>query len=265
MSDWNALGRGTPLGAILTGESGALQPWDSDIFFATGRADAARFLAELARVAPGVTRGRALDFGCGVGRITRSLAPHFDAIVGVDAAASMIAQARDLNREYGNCSFALNTRPDLAMFDSGSFDVVYCRLVLQHVPRRRARAYIGEFVRVLAPGGVAMFQLPEHVPSELTCFVNAPVQGGSLKRRVPRFVVRAYRCVKYAYLFLTSAPRMRMFGMPHREVTALLERAGGEVLQAVADDSHGIPAVRGFEYWVTNPPGNQRSLKARTS
>ena len=56
-----------------------------------------------------------------------------------------------------------------------------------------------------------------------------------------------------------------MFGMPHREVTALLERAGGEVLQAVADDSHGIPAVRGFEYWVTNPPGNQRSLKARTS
>jgi len=38
--------------------------------------------------------GRALDFGCGLGRLTQPLAERFDEAVGVDIAASMIEGAR---------------------------------------------------------------------------------------------------------------------------------------------------------------------------
>src|SRR4030095_15483615 len=84
--DWNALGEMNPYGAILTDETGALSAWDVDGFFATGEGDAAAVVGALSQRAPTASRRRALDFGCGVGRITRALAGHFDAVVGVDAA-----------------------------------------------------------------------------------------------------------------------------------------------------------------------------------
>ena len=68
----------------------------------------------------------------------------------------MIAEARAMNRN-SRCVFVLNRRRDLRAFESDRFPVIYSRLVLQHV-----RRYIAEMVRVLAPDGMLMFQLPEH-------------------------------------------------------------------------------------------------------
>src|SRR2546427_2409789 len=93
--DWNRLARCNPYGAILTGLTGELPEWSVEQFFETGEADAARFMADLERIAPTVGRGRLLDFGCGVGRVARALANHFQSVVGIDAAATMIAHARD--------------------------------------------------------------------------------------------------------------------------------------------------------------------------
>ena len=50
----------------------------------------------------------AQGFGCGVGRLTRALADHFERVVGIDVAPSMIAQARAMNREYARCNFRVN-------------------------------------------------------------------------------------------------------------------------------------------------------------
>src|SRR6185436_3396874 len=38
---------------------------------------------------------------------------------------------------------------------------IYSRLVLQHMEARYAKAYIAEFMRILAPGGALVFQLPD--------------------------------------------------------------------------------------------------------
>ena len=44
-------------------------------------------------------------------------------------------------------------------------DFIYSRIVLQHVNSRYAvRSYLSEFARVLAPGGLLVFQLPSHIP-----------------------------------------------------------------------------------------------------
>ena len=63
---WDQLGRDNAFGAILT-KDGKVVDWSQEEFFATGRADALKFIADLQRVAPSAPRGRALDFGCGVG------------------------------------------------------------------------------------------------------------------------------------------------------------------------------------------------------
>jgi len=247
---WNTLGH-DPYGAILTGPGGENVPWTEEEFFATGRTDATQFLANLDRIVPDVARERALDFGCGVGRVTRALAEHFESVVGVDVAETMIARARTLNHDRPNCRFLWNRSVHLRQFDEGSFDVVYSRLVLQHIPPRLLRRYIPALVRVTRRRGMLMFQLPDVIAEDSEeAFRDAAVVGNPLKRRLPRALVRAYRLAKYRFLVDESAPRMLMFGMPRDSVVSLVQRAGGQIVTIQPDQAHGTDAP-GFEYWVT--------------
>jgi SAM-dependent methyltransferase len=249
--DWNRLGKRNPYGAILTGAAGSLPQWTVEQLFETGQADADRFMADLVRVAPTARRRHLLDFGCGVGRVTRALAAHFESVVGVDVASTMIARARLLNRAYPNCRFVVTPHAHLHGFETGTFDAVYSRLVLQHIPPALVCQYIPELIRVLAPGGVLMFQLPDEIaPEAEDAFSDAPVVGDGLKSHLPRVLVRAYRLVKYRLIVDESTPTMAMFGMAHDLVFRLIADAGGRVLTTKPDQSHG-PNVPGFEYWVT--------------
>jgi SAM-dependent methyltransferase len=107
-----------------------------------------------------IRRGAALDFGCGVGRLTQALCRHFERAVGVDIAPSMIRLANQFNRFGDRCRYCLNEANDLRLFADDSFDFIYSNLVLQHMQPDYSKNYIKEFVRVLAPGGIAFFQLP---------------------------------------------------------------------------------------------------------
>jgi SAM-dependent methyltransferase len=251
-STWDQLGRKNPLGAILTVD-GKVAEWNIGEFLATGRIDVGRFLPVFERLSPNTPRTRLLDFGCGVGRVTRVFARYFDEVVGVDVAPSMIEWARSLHADCDRCTFVLNRAPNLRCFPSESFSVVYSRIVLQHIRPAIVEGYIPELIRVLQPGGVLVFQLPEvmSVDSRRT-FEEAPVVGNPLKRRLPKSLVLAWRRLKYAFLTTSSGAQMEMFGMARDEVEALIRGAGGRLLEARPDDSHG-PDGNGFEYWVTKP------------
>ncbi|MBW3533730.1 MAG: class I SAM-dependent methyltransferase [Gemmatimonadetes bacterium] len=154
--DW---GREDPLYAVLTRKARRGNRWDPEEFFERGRVEIAEVVAYLGRLGLEVGRGRALDFGCGVGRLTQALADHFDEAVGVDIAASMVERARKLDRHGEKVRYVVNTAPDLAIFGDDTFDFVYSNKVLQHIPPLAVEAYVREFFRVLAPGGVAVFQM----------------------------------------------------------------------------------------------------------
>jgi SAM-dependent methyltransferase len=242
---WDRFARENALGAILSTD-GQFASWTVQEFLATGRADCAKFIDRLDKIRPGVPRTRALDFGCGVGRITRALADHFDEVVGVDAAASMIDEARALHPDCRNCQFVRNEHPDLRVFPSASFSVAYSRIVLQHIRPSVAARYIRELVRVVAPGGVLMFQLPEAGTQE--AFENAPVTG-SVKQRLPRGLVVQWRRLKYRVLTARASTGIEMFGIPRHRVEQVIARAGGRLVEAIPDSSHGDRGS-GFEYWV---------------
>lgn len=166
--DWDALGRIDPKWAVLTLPERRDGGWDDDAFFETGRKEVADVLLLLDRLGLPARRGRCLDFGCGVGRLTQALGDHFERCDGVDIAPSMLEAARRLNRHGDRVAFHLNDTDDLSLFSDGSFDLVYSNIVLQHVGPEAALAYIREFVRVLAPAGLALFQLPsENIRVEL--------------------------------------------------------------------------------------------------
>jgi ubiquinone/menaquinone biosynthesis C-methylase UbiE len=248
-SAWEYFARTNAFGAILTAEDGALRAWDAQPFFAAGKADADRFVADVRAIAPAVPLSAALDFGCGVGRVTQGLADHFQRVVGVDVAETMIERARALNQNP-RCSFVVNRSARLAAFPDRSFTVVYSRLVLQHIRPALVRRYVPELVRVLAPGGVVMFQLPDVIRSVANS-IQPKTFTRKLKRRLPWPVVVAWREMHYRSFGGLRTPEMQMYGMAPEEVLTLLQEAGARLLDVRPDTSHGCSQAAGFEYWAT--------------
>jgi len=162
-SNWDSFARLDPFWAILTDPRKRGNRWNPVEFFNTGREEVGELVDQASRL--GVPRrwASALDFGCGVGRLTQALADHVEQVIGLDVAPSMIELARQYNVHGVRCRYEVNARADLAQFRDGAFDIVYTGRVLQHVEPRYAESYIAEFTRVLAPGGYLSFDVPsEH-------------------------------------------------------------------------------------------------------
>ena len=153
---WESLAERDALWAILTDSSKAGGKWELAEFMATGEAEIETVVNHLAKInlTPDFC-GSALDFGCGVGRLTQALAQRFASCVGLDISPSMIRKAYALN-QYENCRYLASSSLDLP-FPNESFSFIYSNIVLQHVPRRFSVAYLAEFIRVLVPGGVLAF------------------------------------------------------------------------------------------------------------
>ena len=234
---WNEFGNSDPFWAILTAPEKKGNRWSIDEFLQTGRDEIAGVIAYLDERGLKNPRRCALDFGCGAGRLTHALAAHFDHVIGVDIAPSMIDIARKLPAGVPAIEFRVNTSDHLESIDSDSIDLVYTRLVLQHMSPRYIRGYLGEFVRVLAPGGVLLFQLPGENPIPVT------ITGGGLKRLLPRPVILLVRAVRQ----LRQFPRMEVHGLPRSEVEQLLASLGAPVLDVVDDRAHGADTP-GYRY-----------------
>jgi len=235
---WNALGETDPLWAILADPAKKGGKWDWDDFFRTGECDIEKVLGRVAAQGIEIHHGKALDFGCGVGRLTQALGLHFEECVGVDIAPSMIRLAREHNRRGARCRYELNAHPDLRLFADNTFDFVYSTLVLQHMRPDYAKCYISEFLRVLAPGGCVVFTLP----SRLRAF------WGPARRMAGRLYWLSQDML--AAVGIRIPPRFEMHGIPKPEVLKVIARGGGRLSAALADGSAGPPWIS-FCYFVT--------------
>ncbi|HEX4244230.1 MAG TPA: class I SAM-dependent methyltransferase, partial [Acidimicrobiales bacterium] len=158
---WEDWARVDPLWAVVTAPGQKNGQWDVDEFFTSGVATIDSLWAQSEAAGLPVAHRHALDFGCGVGRLSRALGAHVDHVLGLDISASMIGAAEEHNTAYANLDFAVHSATDLGAFEDGAFDVVCSLLVLQHIPSvALIEGYVRELTRVLAPGGVMMLGLP---------------------------------------------------------------------------------------------------------
>jgi SAM-dependent methyltransferase len=75
----------------------------------------------------------------------------------------MIKRALELNQDRERVRFHHHDAPNLRLFDDGSFDFILSLIVLQHMEPELMRGYLREFLRVLRPGGVAFFDVPDGI------------------------------------------------------------------------------------------------------
>jgi len=233
--DWERLAVVDPLWAVLTAPEQKDGGWNTDAFFATGEAEIATVFAEVERLGRKPGRARALDFGCGVGRLTRALGTRFETAVGVDISEAMVEQARRLNEAFPACEFRVNTTSDLKQFETGSFDFVYSSLVLQHLPSvAHVEGYVAEFLRLAAPDGLVVFGIPRHISFPYSLQPRRRAYG----------LLRRLGVSEEWMLRRTPLTPMRMTVVTEAAVRKLVEGRDGTVLEAEPIDEGPVRALR---------------------
>jgi len=196
-SIWNRLSSENAVDAIFTGAT-------PEVFESSGEADAAR-LRPLAG-----PHSRVLNIGCGVGRVERYLAPFVAELWAVDISGEMIARARARLAEFPNVKLReLAIGEFLGGFESGTFDLVFSFLVLQHMEREDAFRYLDDAARVLRPGGALSVQFPNLLSPEYTA---AFVEGARLPSRSAGRV-RAYTEPEVRHFLETAGFRVESIGL----------------------------------------------------
>jgi len=225
--NWDELGRRDPLWAVLTDPAKRGNRWIPEEFFDTGRREVAEVLASIQSLGLAIPKLRALDFGCGVGRLTQALAPHFESVTGIDIAASMLELARGYNRFGSRCTYILNESSDLRVLSDDVFDFVYSNYTLQHMKPGYAKCYLREFVRVLRPGGITVFQMP-------CATVVTPRER--VRAALPPRVLRLYRRARHGAG--ASGPVMENYVLPREVVEQVLTDSGAQVVHVRHNPRH---------------------------
>lgn len=151
--DWTIIGETEPYFGVLTADRFKRANLDEDVraeFFRSGEGDIGHFIDRIRTLFGPFEPRSALDFGCGVGRLTVPLAALTGATTGVDISPGMLAEAR----KHGQPGLTFrDTIPD------GHFDWVVSAIVLQHIPPERGYGILEQLLDRVAPGGGATIQI----------------------------------------------------------------------------------------------------------
>ena len=166
-SDWERFGELDPYWAVLTDEKFRAKKLSTEArreFFESGEAHL-QWVTEMIRatVDPGFAPVRAVDVGCGVGRVLVPLARRSRETVGVDVATSMLREAGKNLAEAGVTAELVLGDETLSRL-TGTFDFVHSYIVFQHVSPKSGERICKALLGKLQPGGVAALHFSYRTP-----------------------------------------------------------------------------------------------------
>lgn len=169
----------------------------------------ARFVTDRARIAG----ARVLDVGCGGGLLSEALARAGGVVTAIDLAPAMIEVAKLHAAEATlNIDYQVIPAEQLAEQHAGSFDVITCMEMLEHVPE--PAAMLGTLRSLLKPGGDLFIST---LNRNLRSFLLAIVGAEYVLRLIPRGTHEYEKFIRPAEL----ARWARAVGLDLRDVSGL--------------------------------------------
>ena len=169
---WEYYGKNDPYFGVLTAENfrkGQLTEEAKKHFFETGeRYVDDTWTAIEGFFGTGFHPTRAMDFGCGVGRLAIPFARRCDAVVGVDVSESMLETARSNAKEHGLTNATFVQGDDTLSRVTGRFDFVHSFIVFQHIPPSRGLEILRRQIDLLTDDGIGALHFTYAFGSTMT-------------------------------------------------------------------------------------------------
>ena len=224
---WRAFGDTEPHYSVLTADAFRAKNIGAnrETFYKSGFVDVNRPVAALARNGiPISTLHRALDYGCGVGRITVPLATHFASVTGIDVSPKHIEYGRRWADENALDNVDYFVLSNLSQLDSfGGVDFIFTVIVLQHNPPPVIKITLEKLLTLLRPGGCAYFQVPTYIDGY------------------------AFRSADY---ISSRSLRMEMHAIPQQAVFQLVRACGCDPIELREDNSTGSSKMLSHTFLV---------------
>ena len=166
---WTHYGEDEPFWSVLTQDrfrSRQIDDASIDAFYASGRDEADRLEAWLARAGlAGQQLGTAVEYGCGIGRVSGWLAERCDRLHALDISSTHLDAARIhlQNRNIVNVDL-IHVADRSALRHLADIDLFYSIIVLQHNPPPIILDILEQAFAGLNPNGLAFFQVPTFAP-----------------------------------------------------------------------------------------------------
>lgn len=158
--DWERIARRDPYHGVVTDEryrADRLTEERRREFFQSGADYMTEVLATVRRhIDPGLSIRRALDFGCGVGRLLLPLAKVAGEVTGADVSESMLREARRNCEAHSLSNVVLVKSDDQLTALNARYDFIHSFIVFQHIPLRRGERLFAGLLERLADGGVGV-------------------------------------------------------------------------------------------------------------
>jgi len=216
-NSWTFYGKDDSFWAVLTDPQKKGNKWNPEEFYRHGRNNIKGVLNRLASFDLKMNFGQTLDFGCGAGRLTQALALYFDQVYGVDISATMLETAEQYNQFYQKCRYLHNTEDNLSIFADNSLDLIVTIITLQHMKPKFIKKYLLEFIRILKPVGILVFQLP----------------GRRIDFTDEQW--RMHRASQDTKINSSDNPVMEMNGLEKEEIVAIFSENRCEIINVVDD------------------------------
>lgn len=161
--DWEKWGKENPYFGVLSAEKFKGNRLKNDVaeeFYALGTYDIKNIMEDIKKISPKRQKfNQAVDFGCGVGRLTIPLAAYAKKVTGLDVSPSMVRAARkSLPKELKNTVTYAVCDDELVKLPK-TYDFVYSYIVLQHIPVKRGMKIMDTLLARLEHGGVAALHI----------------------------------------------------------------------------------------------------------
>lgn len=215
---WEKFGRADPYFGVLAHEKFTLEMIDGNRseFFASGNGAVAQIISRIEGHFGPLRRERALDHGCGVGRLTFPLAQEFAHVVALDVSPSMLVEARANAEAIGHTNITFALSDDRLSNAGGNFDFVNSHMVLQHVPVRRGLRILSALLDQVRQGGGFHF----HVSIRTDRLRTRALWWAS--HHIPGIKIWQNICARRPW----NAPAMQMNNYPLNRMIALLASRG---------------------------------------
>ena len=228
ISQWSNLGELEPFWSVLSSEQykGNLDNQQKEEFYLSGKlvVDEFKHLLKV-RSIPARKESSVLELGCGVGRITKSLASEFKSVTAIDISPGNLEIARNELSSLSNVHFVLADEMNSLTKLPNCFDIFLSVITLQHNPPEIQRVFLENMLSKLKKNGsIGYFQTVTHI-----------TQRGKKTARSN-----------------SEEKSFDTFAFPMHEILKTVTNAGFEIFEIYRDDWQLDPDYHSYSFYIKN-------------